>query len=277
MNSSMGKFGIIAAMVLSGLLFASGPKTQAKTEPLPAPVPCQNGACWQPKLNTRWNYVLSEAPKLSIKADVYDIDLFDTTATQVHSIHTLKRKAICYFSAGSSENWRPDFASFPKAVLGSNLEGWPGERWLDIRNIAALAPIMQARLNLCKQKGFDGVEFDNVDAYVNKNGFPLTAADQLRYNMFLANQAHKLGLSVGLKNDLEQVPALVPYFDYAVNEQCFQYKECSALTPFIQAGKPVFNVEYNGSNASIFKQANQLNFNTIKKSTNLANSVTFSR
>jgi hypothetical protein len=81
---------------------------------------------------------------------------------------------------------------------------------------------MTARVQKCKQAGFDGVEFDNVDGYSNKTGFPLTAAGQLNYDTYLANIAHSNGLSVALKNDLGQAAALKPYFDYAINEQCMQ-------------------------------------------------------
>lgn len=52
---------------------------------------------------------------------------------------------ICYFSAGSWEDWRPDAGQFPDSVKGNNLEDWPGEKWLDIRQIDVLAPIMGAR------------------------------------------------------------------------------------------------------------------------------------
>ncbi len=38
--------------------------------------------------------------------------------------------------------------------------------------------------------------------------------------------------------------ALLPYFDGALNEECFAYDECEALTPFIEAKKPVFQAEY---------------------------------
>ena len=51
---------------------------------------------------------------------------------------------------------------------------------MDIRQIDILGPIMQARLDLCKQKGFDAVEPDNVDAYQNKPGFPMTASHPAR-------------------------------------------------------------------------------------------------
>ncbi len=60
----------------------------------------------------------------------------------------------------------------------------------------------------------------------------------------IADIAHERGLSVGLKNDLPQIPELLDDFDFAVNEECAQYDECALLTPFIEAGKAVFHVEY---------------------------------
>jgi hypothetical protein len=52
------------------------------------------------------------------------------------------------------------------------------------------------------------------------------------------------GLSVGLKNALEQVDELITYFDFSVNKQCFKYSECGLLAPFINHEKAVFNAEY---------------------------------
>jgi len=89
------------------------------------------------------------------------------------------------------------------------------------------------------------VEADNVDGYTNATGFPLTAADQLDYNRFLAREAHSRDLVIALKNDLDQIDVLVDAFDLAVNEQCHEYDECDALAPFITAGKPVLNAEYD--------------------------------
>ncbi|MCB1936649.1 MAG: endo alpha-1,4 polygalactosaminidase, partial [Nitrosomonas sp.] len=100
------------------------------------------------------------------------------------------------------------------------------------------------RLNLAMQKGCDGVEPDNMDGYLNDSGFDLTARDQLAFNKFIVNEAHKRGLSVGLKNDLDQIPELVDFYDFSVNEQCHEFDECNTLEPFVQAGKPVLNAEY---------------------------------
>lgn len=227
------------------------------------------GGVWQPALNTSWQWQLTTPVDQTVNAQMYDIDLFDNDASVVASLHAQGRKVICYISVGTFENWRPDAASFPAVVLGNAVSGWPGENWLDVRRLDILGPIMTARLDLCKSKGFDGVEPDNVDGYTNGTGFPLTAQDQINYNIFIANQAHARGLSVALKNDVDQVQALVPYFDWTLNEQCFQYSECSTLTPFTAAGKAVFEVEYNLSTSQFCPQANALNFNAMQKNLNL--------
>ena len=228
-----------------------------------------NQTVWQPALNTSWQWQLTTPVDQTVNAQMYDIDMFDNDVSVVASLHAQGRKVICYISAGTFENWRPDAASFPAVVKGNAVSGWPGENWLDIRRLDILGPIMTARLDLCQTKGFDGVEPDNIDGYTNGTGFPLTAQDQINYNTFLANQAHARGLSVALKNDLDQVQALLPYFDWALNEQCFQYNECNTLVPFITAGKAVFEVEYSLSTSQFCPQANALNFNAMQKNLNL--------
>lgn len=174
----------------------------------------------------------------------YDIDLFDTPATTIAGLHAAGRWVVCYLSAGSDENWRPDSGQFTAADRGAALDGWVGERWLAVGS-ANVRRVMAARLDLARAKGCDAVEPDNVDAFDNANGLGITAAQQLDYNRFLADEAHRRGLAVGLKNDLDQIPALVGSFDFAVNEQCNEYDECAAYAPFLAARKPVLVVEYH--------------------------------
>jgi hypothetical protein len=192
------------------------------------------------------------------------VDLYTTSAAQVAALHAAGRRVICYVNVGAWEDFRPDKGAFPASVLGSS-NGWPGERWLDVRRLDVLLPIMAARLDLCRQKGFDAVEPDNVDGYDNDSGFAISGEQQLAYNRAIARLAHERGLSVGLKNDLEQVPALVGDFDFAVNEQCAEFDECDALTPFVSAGKAAFTVEYSGSTASFCPQARRLRLSTLLK------------
>ena len=198
-----------------------------------------------------------------------DIDLFDTSKEIIGKLHSNGIRVVCYFSAGSWEEWRPDAYHFPSELLGSGLAGWPGEKWLDIRRLDLLGSIMSARLDLAKQKDCDGVDPDNVDGYLNQSGFPLTSNDQMVYNIWIAEQAHARGLAVGLKNDLDQISDLLAYYDWAINEQCFQYNECGLLLPFIQAGKPVFGIEYQGDPSDFCSEANALNFDFLKKNLKL--------
>lgn len=224
---------------------------------------------WRPAPHTTWQWQLTGRLDLSVRARMFDVDLFDTPASVVARLHARGRRVVCYVSAGSFERGRPDAASFPAAVLGRPLEGYPDERWLDVRRLDVLGPIMERRLDLCRRKGFDGVEADNVDGYANPSGFPLTGADQLAYNRFLVAAAHARGLSVGLKNDLDQAAELQPDYDWALNEECFQNGECDLLRPFVAAGKAVFNVEYSLDPSAFCPQAQALGFMSMRKTLSL--------
>jgi hypothetical protein len=263
---------VIAAVILAVVAIAT-PSSAVTTRSQPSvrvaqpqamPTPCPG--CWHPRVRLSWQWQLNSPPKAADLLDVrvYDVDGFESSAKLITAMHHRDIKAVCYLSAGSWEDFRPDAGDFPDAVLGRS-NGWPGERWLDIRQTDVLQPIMDARLDMCASKGFDAVELDNVDGYQNRTGFALTGGDQRSYDELLANDAHARGLSVLLKNDLGQVKALLPYFDGALNEQCHQYSECGKLVPFVDAGKPVFGVEYELSVADFCAQANARDFNFLKK------------
>jgi hypothetical protein len=194
--------------------------------------------------DTTWNWQLTETLDTTYNVNVYDVDLFDTSEDTIASLHADGRKIICYFSAGSSENFRDDFLDFKEEDIGKPLEGWAGEKWLDIRSQNIL-DIMEARLDLAQSKGCDGVEPDNMDGYQQDTCFDLTENDQLAYNRAIANLARERGLSVALKNTPDLIPELVDYFDFSVSEQCYFYEECSKYLPFTNQNKPVFNAEYD--------------------------------
>lgn len=225
----------------------------------------QTGPIWKPAPGTSWQWQLDGELDTSFDVAMYDIDLFDNSTEAIDALHADGRVVVCYFSAGTREDWRPDADDYPEEVLGAALDEWPGERWVDIRRLDILTPIIEARLDLAASKHCDGVEPDNMDAFKNESGFPLSAGDQLTFNRWIAELAHKRGLSVGLKNDITQVPLLVGHFDWAINEQCFEFDECSAYNSFIGAGKAVFGVEYSGDPAVFCPLANAADFDWLKK------------
>ena len=203
---------------------------------------------YKPLKTTTWQWQLQPGSSgelnLDYDVDLYDIDLFDTPQESIDKLHREGKKVICYFSAGTYEDWREDADEFPKEALGDPLDHYPSERWLDIR-YDGIKPIMLARLDKAKEKKCDGVEPDNIDGYTNDSGFKLTYNDQIAYNTFLSQSAHEKGLSIGLKNDLDQIKDLLSSFDFIVNESCHKYDECDMLKPFISDNKPVFNAEYD--------------------------------
>src|SRR5579862_3216996 len=226
----------------------------------PAALPAGASGPWVPAPGGQWQYQLQGNVRTNlcvrpytggacVAPNIYDIDLYNNDGSALNSaavsaIHAAGGHAICYVDAGTWENWRPDAGAYPSSVMGLS-NGWPGEKWLDIRQTSVLLPIIDARVAKCVTAGFDAVEFDNVDGYTNDTGFPLTASDQLTFDTDLAGLAHARGLSVGLKNDLDQLGQLQNVFDFAINEQCAQFHECSAYNGWVAAGKVVAEIEYH--------------------------------
>ena len=260
----LGATLLALTVVLAGCTAAPPSTTSTSTTTTSVP----SGGVWQPVPGVSWQWQLTGTIDTSVDADVFDVDLYDVSAATVAELHDKGAKVICYFSAGSWEDWRPDADQFDDDVLGTS-NGWPGEQWLDIRRLDVLGPIMEARLDLCAAKGFDAVEPDNIDGYANSTGFDLTYADQLAYNRWLADEAHARGLAIGLKNDVDQVDDLVDDFDFAVNEECFEWDECERLTPFIDQNKAVFHVEYEHTTNQFCPPTTSLGFSSLRKNWDL--------
>lgn len=153
-------------------------------------------------------------------------------------------KTICYVSVGTLERTAPDRGDFPKEVIGNTYEDWPDERFLDIRRLTILQPLMAARFEACRDKGFDAIEADNMDVHDNDSGFPIMARNTVAYVRLLAATAEGLGLKIAQKNVPDLTEDLVDTFDFAITESCYQDRSCKAYTSYSDAGKPVFNAEY---------------------------------
>lgn len=235
-----------------------------------AAAPAGAQAYWHPAPTTAaWQWELQGKFELTPGASVFEIDGFEYPASDVKAIHGAGAKAICYLDVGSWEEYRPDKDKFPKSSLGKRYEGYPDERWLDIAHYKKFAPIIEARIAMCARKGFDAVEPDNINGWENNTGFPLTRAEQLRYNRWIARTVHKAGMAVALKNDSRQAKQLVGAFDFAVVEECFQYDECDLYKPFVEAGKAVFETEYELPTSKFCAAANALGFASIRKNVEL--------
>ncbi|KAK4200755.1 glycoside hydrolase superfamily [Triangularia verruculosa] len=231
-----------------GLRNRGGGGDEPETTQPPAPQPT---AVWQPAVNTSWQIILNakldidpDRPAVVPDVEVYDIDMFmHQNSRVISSLHKLNKKVICYFSAGSYEPNRPDSDKFPDADMGSVMEGWPDEKWINISS-PAIREIMVGRLDIASRMGCDGVDPDNVDGFQNKNGLDLKPEHSVSFMNFLADEAHNRKMAIGLKNAGDIVKTMLPKMEFAVNEECAEFKACPIFSPFIKAGKPVFHIEY---------------------------------
>lgn len=242
----------------------------ASIQPTPGPSPV--ASWWKPAPGLKMHIQFVGTIDYGQNVNVYDVDVFDTPTAKITELKNRGVKVICYFSAGSYEDWRSDAKDFPTTVLGKDMAGWPGEKWLDVRQVSSLMPIMKKRMELAKSKGCDAVDPDNMDGYTNDTGWKgtITYAHQLTYNKAIAEQAHALGLAVGLKNDLEQIKDLADLYDFAINESCMDYNECDYLKGFsVDRNKAVFAIDYNVKSTATCNKAKSIKMDIVFKSRDL--------
>lgn len=255
------------------------------TDPVPPVVLADDW--WQPKAsdNLKWQWQLTEEVDTTLPVQVYNIDI-EVPQEKINELLDRDIKIICYFSAGTVEYFRSDSRLFPQSIIGEQYEDLVDEQWVDYANIDALAPIMRARLDKCKAKGFHAVEIDNVDAHNYESrdaqgnvtnigtNFNMTLDESIAYVRWLANEAHSRGLSIGLKNAEEMVPDVVDDMDWMLVEDCYFDSWCSYATGFIDANKPVFMAEYDElvpDFAPACELAKSLGFFAIWRDTSLSN------
>lgn len=239
---------------------------------MPLAAHAQEASWWQPEPGLDWQIQFAgDAIDLTLDVAVYDLDGFETDAETVAMLQRRDVRVLCYVSVGTWEEWRPDADAFPDEVIGNAWAEWDGERFLDIRQQEVLLPLIAARFDMCRDKGFDGIEPDNIDTYQTGReitGFDLTEADQIAWNLAIADLAHERGLAIGQKNIPDLTEALEPHFDFAVTEDCFVDGWCEQMTPYTAAGKAVFAIEYTDVDADleiICPQAADMRFSVVLK------------
>lgn len=197
-----------------------------------------------------WDWQLSETVDLSGNVDVIDLDPDNVTQAQIDDLVARGILTIAYVSVGTLEDYRDDVGDFPAQVVGKVYDDWPDEKFLDIRDIATLSPLMQARFQKAKDLGFAAIEPDNMDVYQNDSGFTISAAETVTYVLHLADMAHGMGMQIGQKNVPELTPDLYQSMDFMIAEACFDDGWCNDTLLYIQAGKPVFDVEYTDTSVN---------------------------
>ena len=212
-----------------------------------------------------WQIQLSGALDTTVDVRVFTADMSTPLAT-IRGLHNAGRIVICYFSAGTAENFREDAPRFPAESLGSPLPSYPDERWVDVRN-ATVRSIMQERLAKVVRSECDGVHPSGLAAFNASTGLGFNRADQLDYNRWLAAEAHARGLSIGLvEGDASLSQDLVADFDWAVVWGCLS-ANCPPATPFVAAKKAAVLIEFGDQSrsAEVCPRAKELGLSAIIK------------
>ena len=124
------------------------------------------GQSWDIVLNSADVNLNDLASTEAASATAIDIDLFDNEASTISTLKSQNKQVICYFSAGSREDWRDDAGKFSSSDYGQELDGWAGENWVNVKS-DNVRSIMKERIKLAATKGCTAVDPDNVDGFVS--------------------------------------------------------------------------------------------------------------
>ena len=218
--------------------------TVVRLAPLAALTACGASANDAVFTGESWDWQLQGPYDFARTVDVIDLDPDEVSPAIIKSLKDRGITTIAYVSVGTVENYRDDAGDFPARVVGKTYDDWPDEKFLDIRDHDALLPIMRARFQRAKDMGFDAIEPDNMDVYINDSGFPISADATVSYVTELAGIAHGMDLLIGQKNVPDLAPRLVDIMDFMIAESCFADGWCDQTLVYIEHGKPVYDVEY---------------------------------
>lgn len=170
------------------------------------------------------------------------------------------RYTICYVNAFQTQPG--ELGAWPDEVLLRGPDGlpvhdqdWPDEALLDTRTAGqreTIVGIAGAWIRGCAEKGFDAVEFDNLDSYTRTDG-ALRRDDALAVARDLVATAHHAGLAAAQKNAAEDAALLrAAGFDFAIAEECAAYSECDSYADIY--GDHVLDIEYTDNLPRTFAQ-----------------------
>lgn len=210
---------------------------------LPALALCASAALAQPA-HVPWDVQFSGPVDPALPVVIRSLDLDDTPPALVADLTARGVFTICYVSVGTLESWRSDASRIPADLIGAAYDGWPGERFLDIRDHDRLRPVMRARFARCAAAGFQAIEADNIDLNWADTGFALSESDAVAWARAMAEDAHDLGLVIGQKNAPDLTAQLEDAFDFAITEDCLTDGWCADLAPYAQTGRAILAIEY---------------------------------
>jgi hypothetical protein len=237
---------VSTAVLVSTALLVSTAGAASAAEPI-APLPTGTG----------FDYQLGGSYAPPVGVGIVTRDSTESPAAGLYS--------ICYVNGFQTQDGDRSFwlHKHPTLVLryrsGTPVTdpGWPGELILNTSTSskrAAIARILGGTITSCAAKGFQAVEFDNLDSWTRSH-HKLSKAENVAMATLLVTRSHRNGLAAGQKNttELGTVGRDRIGFDFAVAEECYRYNECASYTDVY--GANVLDIEYTDNLRGTFAGA----------------------
>jgi hypothetical protein len=153
---------------------------------------------------------------------------------------------VIYFNAGAWENFRIYLQPYPKEVIGKNMNGWEGEKWLNISDGRVFSTLVKniedvvQKIKIAYPNWVPKIDLDNLDSYNQKTGFKIDKVDQIRYINEIVSWFHKrFDGGVCVRNCEEIIGEIHP--DAVLCEQGIQD---NFLLNYANCDYPIFDIEY---------------------------------
>ena len=224
-----------------------------------------------------WILGINEENEIKTESEVIDLDVLDTEKEIIDKLHEDWKIVIWYINVGSIETYRKDYDDFPKNTVWKTYPWWEDENFLDIKNYEDFEHLILNRLDIAKEKWFDGIEPDNMDTYDNysETWFRILRWDMEKYLIWLSIETNKRWMFLIQKNAPELSKNMEKYFDWALLEGAFYNQFQNNFSNYIKENKVVFNTEYTDNTTeeyfleNICPKSLELWFISILKNRNL--------
>lgn len=190
--------------------------------------------------------ILREAEDAYVLLDPFDDT--EITEARIELLQERGNQCAAYISVGTGEDWREDFEELKPWLSPKAWGQWAGEYFVS-RPAPPVRALMKRRIDRAAALGFDWVEFDNMDWFLDGENLKtynleLNREDGFAYLEELRSHAASRGLRCMAKNMRQGAEEFdgVTFESYRKEKNWWEPEDLKA---FLDEGKPVIIFHYD--------------------------------